>query len=169
MTAAAERALAVDKTPRPFLLQLGMIFSLFFGGVCLLLLVLAPFNLASYSISGQPVSGLEFLRSTGLQFGIVGIIVLAIGLGLWLEKAWTRTLMMWSWGVTTAVPVVQLITGSLTGTDAAAIIVSNLIASALAASYLYGKATVVAYYRRLGQAAAYSGMDDGGILRPGGV
>jgi len=98
VTAAAERALTVDRTPNPFLLQLGTMGSLPFGGIVVLLLALAPFDLSSYSISRVPVNGPEFLRKAGLLFGAFGIIMLAIGLGLRLERAWTRTLMMGHWG-----------------------------------------------------------------------
>lgn len=149
VVAPAERALAVDQAPKPVLLQVGMIGSLVFGVIVVFILVLAPFNLGSYSINGEAVSGPEFFREAGLLFGTLGILMLVIGLGLWLERAWTRMLMMGYWGVLAVAGVAQLVTGSSTVGDAIGFIVESLIALALAGWYLYGKDNVVAYYQRL--------------------
>lgn len=147
--APAERALAVDRAPKPILLQVGMISSAVFGGVVVFILVLAPFGLGSYSINGEAVSGPEFFRQAGLLFGSLGILMLAIGLGLWLDRAWTRMLMMGYWGVLAVAGVAQLVTGSSTVSDAIGFIVESFVALALAGWYLYRKDNVVAYYQRL--------------------
>lgn len=153
VTAPAERALAVDRTPKPFLLQLGTLGSLLFGGIVVLLLLLAPFDLGSYSIGGESVRGPEFLRRAGLLFGAIGSIMLAVGIGLWLERAWTRAPMLGYWGAIIVAALVGVITGSFTAGEAAGVIVESLLALALAGWYLYRKANVVAYYRRLEQAS----------------
>jgi len=159
VVAPAQRALAVDQAPRPVLLQLGMIGSLVFGGVAVFILVLAPFNLGTYSINGEAVNGPEFFREAGLLFGSLGILMLAIGLGLWLERAWTRLLMMGYWGVLAVAGVAQLVTGSSTVGDAIGFVVESLIALALAGWYLYQKDNVVAYYQRLEHVAEPASED----------
>jgi hypothetical protein len=130
-----------------------MVGSLLFGCIAMLLLVLAPFDLGSYSISGEPVSGPEFFRRAGLLFGGTGLIMLAIGLGLWLEREWTRPLMVGYWGAMAVAGVAGVVAGSFTAGEAVGLIVESLLALALAGWYLYRKANVVAYYRRLERAS----------------
>lgn len=161
VTAPAERALAAERTPKPFLLQLGMLGSLLFGAIVALLLVLAPFDLGSYSISGEPVSGPEFVRRAGLFVGGTGIIMLAIGFGLWLEREWTRTLMVGYWGAMAVAGAAGAVTGSFTVDEAAGLIVQSLLALAIACWYLYWKANVVAYYRWLERASERARVGSG--------
>lgn len=169
VTAPAERALAVDRAPKPFLLQLGIVGSLLFGGIVVLLLLLAPFDLGSYSISGETVSGPEFLRRAGLLFAAFGVTMLAVGLGLWLERAWTRALMMGYWAALILAAATGVMTGSFTGGEAASVIVESLLALALAGWYLYRKANVVAYYRRLERALEPAPLSSGSEHQSRGV
>jgi hypothetical protein len=69
-------------------------FSLFAAGIFFLLLISAPFDVGSYSINGEPVSGPEFLRRAGWLFGVVAVVLGAIGIGLLLERPWSRQLML---------------------------------------------------------------------------
>lgn len=147
--APAERALAVEQAPKPFLLQVGMIGSALCGAIFVAVLVLAPFNLGTYTINGAPATGPEFLRAAGVPFGLLGTLLLAIGFGLWFERAWTRLLMIGFWGVMLALGAAQMMDGSLTVSAGLGGIVEMLIALALAGWYLYQKPNVVAYYERL--------------------
>jgi hypothetical protein len=129
-----------------------MVGSLLFGCIAVLLVVVAPFDMGSYSISGAPVSGPEFLRRAGLLFGGTGLIMLAIGIGLWLEREWTRPLMLGYWGAMAVAGAVGAVTGAFTAGDVAGLIVESLVALVVAGWYLSRKANVVAYYRRLERA-----------------
>src|SRR4051794_9374788 len=84
---AVELALRREQAPKPALLVVGQWFALLSGALFLLLLLLAPFDLATYSISGEQVSGAEFLRRAGLAFGLLAGVQLAIGIGLLRERA----------------------------------------------------------------------------------
>jgi hypothetical protein len=143
---AAEQALLRDQAPKPALLALGQWCALLAGAMFLLFLVLAPFDLASYSIEGEPVSGSEFLRRAGFGFGLLGGIQLAIGVGLMRDRPWARPLMLYYW-------LAVLVTGvSVSGLQPAALVayaLSAAIPGAIAAWYLYGKANVVAYFEAL--------------------
>lgn len=143
----AESALQRDLAPKPALLLLGQIVTTFGGGVFLLLLVLAPFNAASYSINGQPLSGHEFLRAGGgYTFALIGIWLTAIAVGLWRERAWARPFMLAYWPITEALVVAQ----SWHEPDFVTSVVSTglftIAGFAVAAWYLYDKENVVAYF-----------------------
>lgn len=143
----AESALGRDLSPKPSLLVLGQFVTSFMAGIVLLLLVLAPFNLASYSIDGQVVTGLEFLRDGGLSFALIGGWFAAIAIGLWRERAWARPVMLAYWPISAALVV------ALSWHDAHLLstVVSTglftLIAFPTAAWYLYDKENVVAYFK----------------------
>lgn len=143
----AESALGRDLAPKPALLVLGQFGTTFMGGICLLFLVLAPFNLASYSISGQAVSGREFLvDGGGYAFGLIGGWVAAIAVGLWRERAWTRPLMLAYWPVSGALTVALEWHEADFVTTIVSMLLFTGVAFATAAWYLYDKENVVAYF-----------------------
>ncbi|MGH7624434.1 MAG: hypothetical protein ACREOJ_03845 [Gemmatimonadaceae bacterium] len=164
-----DRALAVGRAPKPLLLQLGMIGSLLFGAVVPLLLILAPFNIGAYFVDRAPATGPEFLRAEGLPSAILGGLLLAIGLGLWLEHAWTRLLMIGFWLLIVATGVVEMMTGSVTAGHGLFGHVERLIALALAGWYLYLKPNVVAYYKRLDRATTAARPGSDGEFRSRGL
>ena len=139
----ATQALRHSAAPKPALLQLGQWFSLLSGAVFLLLLLLAPFDLASYSIEGEPVSGLEFLRRGGIAFALIGGTLLAIGVGLLRDRAWARPLMMFYW---LASGVSLLSVSGFEVASALAGVLTSAIPAAVAWWYLYAKEDVVAYF-----------------------
>jgi len=144
----AEEALRHTQAPKPTLLLLGQWFSLLAGAMFLLLLVLAPFDLATYSISGEQVSGPEFLRRVGLGFGLLTAIQLAIAIGLLRDRAWARPLMMYYWLAAFAVGL------SASGWEMSSFLAyafSCAIPAAVAGWYLYGKENVVAYFAGRGR------------------
>jgi len=125
------------------LLLLGQFGTLFFGAMATLFLVLAPWDIGSYSIGNEVVSGPEFLRRGGLLFGAVGALFLAIGIGLWRDRAWTRPLMLAYWPLSALLGFVMPDTPT---EGAISLAVFAAICGAFAALYLYGKASVRAYY-----------------------
>src|ERR1041384_4643786 len=78
---SAEAALAREKVTRPTLLTVGMYLALPFGAIFLLLLLLAPFNAGNYTINGESVTGIEFLRRAGVMFGVESVAALAAAYG----------------------------------------------------------------------------------------
>lgn len=143
----AESALNRDLAPKPACLVLGQFVTSFGGGLFLLLLALAPFNAASYSVDGQPLSGPEFLRAGGgYGFGLIGIWLTIIAVGLWRERAWARPFMLAYWPISFALMV------ALSWRDpnfVTSVVSTGLFAIggfAGAAWYLYDKENVVAYF-----------------------
>jgi hypothetical protein len=152
---AAEEALRQAEAPKPALLALGQWFSLLAGAMFLLLLLLAPFDLATYSIDGDSVSGAEFLRRAGLGFGLLGVIQVAIGIGLLRDRPWARPLMIYYWLAAFAAGL------SASGLEASEILsyaFSCAIPALVAGWYLYAKDNVVAYFAARGLAAADRGV-----------
>jgi hypothetical protein len=147
--APAERALAVAVVPKPFLLQLGTVGSLAIGAMMLLFLALAPFDIGSYSISGEAVSGPEFLRATGLLLAMQAANLLAVGIGLWQERSWTRPLMIAYWLTVLVADVAWIVGGTLTAIDGVGFAVEIAVSMGVAAWYLYRKTNVAAYYDAL--------------------
>ena len=143
MRDATTRALAIEEAPKPALLMLGQFFSLVSGALFLLLLVLAPFNAGSYSINDEAVSGPEFLRREGLTFGLIGILLAAIGVGLLRDAPWTRQLMVAYW---VAVALSFAFTGGSGPGDTLAGVLMALVSAGIAYWYLYQKPNVRAYY-----------------------
>jgi O-antigen/teichoic acid export membrane protein len=145
--APAELALGGARAPKPALLVLGQLGTAFAGGLFLLLLALAPFDVGSYTIGDEQVSGPEFLRRAGLLFGAIGALLAAISVGLFRGRAWARPLMMIYWAVT----AVALVAASwVDSADDPADLVGGLVVTAVAAGiawwYLYRKPNVVAYF-----------------------
>ena len=143
----AESALKRDLAPKPALLVLGQFVTSLGGGLFLLLLALAPFNAASYSINGQPLTGPEFLRAGGgYGFGLIGVWLTVIAVGLWRERAWARPFMLAYWPISLAL----LAALSWRDSDFVTSVVSTglftVAGFAAAAWYLYDKENVVAYF-----------------------
>jgi len=141
--AAATRALAIEEAPKPALLMLGQIFSLLGGAVFVVLLIAAPFNAGSYSINGEAVTGPEFLRRVGLTWGVMGVLLASIGVGLLRDAPWSRPLMIIYW---LAVGVSMAFTGGTSAGDTFAGVLTSLVAAGIAYWYLYVKPNVRAYY-----------------------
>lgn len=102
---AAENALRHDLAPKPALLLIGQGICAFAGCLFLVFIPLAALNIGSYSIGHRPVTGAAFLRVGGPAFGLVGGWFVAIALGLWRDKPWSRPLMLAYWPVSTAVGI----------------------------------------------------------------
>ena len=145
---SAEAALARERVGRPLLLTIGMYVAPGFGGLFLLLVLLAPFNAATYTINGEQVSGMEFLRGGGLLFGLAGAAAVAAAYGIWRERSWSRWAMGGFW-------VAQLGGGIGVGWADSGLggsvkaIGSLLLPILLAWWYLFDKENVVDYYRAL--------------------
>jgi len=142
----AERGLRHSVAPKPALLVLGTFVSGFVGGVCLLFVVLAAFNMGAYRIDTQPVSPCEFLRVGGPSFTLLGLWFGAIAFGLWRERPWARPLMLAYWPLSTALVVALDWRQADAVADGLAAAFFSLIAFAVAAWYLYGKSNVVAFF-----------------------
>jgi len=140
--AATTRALAVEEAPKPMLLMLGQVFSLVGAVIVLGLLATAPFDVGSYTINGDAVSGPEFLRRAGWLFGLQGVLLGAIGVGLLRDAPWPRPLMVLYWVL---IPVSFVFYDEIN----AEVIMSAcmmLVAAGIAWWYLYQKSNVRAYF-----------------------
>jgi hypothetical protein len=149
LRASAERAVVRESAPKPVLLVLGQWAATLGAAVVLLLLVLAPFDVGRYTIHDEPVSGPEFLHRAGLLFTTLGAVLVAIAVGLWKQREWSRPLMVLTWVV---LGVGTLVSDLEPRADTAGLVggmVTMLITAALAAWYLYRKRNVVAYYRAI--------------------
>ena len=144
-----EANLAREKAPRPLLLTLGMFGSAFFGPVVCLFMVLAPFNIGTYSIDNEQIRGPEFLRRAGVGFGSMGLICILISYALWRERSWARPLMLLFWGVAYSMTIVSEVKGPPGQLGITIFFAAALLA--VAAWYLYGKKSVKAYYGALNQ------------------
>lgn len=115
--------------------------------MCFLFLVLAPFNIGSYEVDGETVTGPEFLRRMGLLMAFFGTLCGVVAYGLLLERAWARPAMMLFWCGALALTIGYSIRER--SADAGCAVLQSVVALALAGWYLYGKQSVVAYYRAL--------------------
>ena len=111
------------------LLMLGQIFSLLGGAIFVVLLIAAPFDAASYSINGEAVTGPEFLRRVGVTWGVIGILLVSIGIGLLRDAPWSRPLMIIYW---LAVGVSMAFTGGASAGDMFAGVLTSLVAAGIA-------------------------------------
>jgi hypothetical protein len=145
---SAEANLTRQAYPRPALLTLGAYGSGFFGAGLGILLLLAPFDIGSYSIDGATVTGPEFLREAGIIFGAIAIVCSAISYGLWTGRTWTRPLMLFYWIISGAYLIGDAV-GRKSNDDLLAGIFFLVVTLAAAGLYLYGRKTVVEYYRAL--------------------
>ena len=142
----AERALAVALRRRPGLLTFGMYWSALGGMLCLVFMLLAPFDIGTYSINGEAVSGPEFLRRIGVLWAANGVTMLLIGYAIWKELPWSRPVMMFWWLILTVILVVSSLQD---GTSPLGSLFMGGLCAAVAAWYLYGRDNVVGYYNSL--------------------
>ena len=143
LRASTERALRSADTPMPILFVIGQWISLFTGGMFLLLTALAPFDLGTFSISGEEMPGPVFLQRGGWLMGVVGAILVGIAVGLLRERPWARGLMVLYWLAFTLLAFIG------DRSDIAALVTSGLAmlcCMAVAVWYLFGKANVRAYF-----------------------
>lgn len=146
LRAVLEDAIQREAVPLPAFLMIGRFGTLFVGSIFALLLALAPFDLASYSIGEEAVSGPEFLRRVGFLWGALTITILAISYALWTERWWSRWLMAGYW-VLAAAGMLVIDEGAGGGIGGAlTMLFFGLIP---AAWYLFGKENVVRYFREL--------------------
>jgi len=122
---------------------LGQWGTLFVGGLFALFLVLAPFNLGSYTIDGDAVTGPQFLRQVGLVVAFYTAVLFAIGVGLWRERAWTRPLMIVYW---LALPLLVLTSADWTVGGLVLDFLWSVAMAGIAWWYLYVRPNVVAYF-----------------------
>ena len=146
--APAEDALRRADVPKPPLLLLGQLGASFGGVVFLSLLLLAPFDLGSFHVNGEQMSGPEFLVRAGWVFLFLGGILAAIGFGLWRRRTWARPLMMAYWPVSVVLASApsrsERSTTGLTG-----LLAFSVMAAVVAWWYLYRKDNVVAWFQAL--------------------
>ena len=145
---SAEATLAHEKVGRPLLLTIGMYVVPAFSGLFLLLVLLAPFNAATYTINGEAVTGMEFLWGGGLLYGLSSAAALAAAYGIWRERSWSRWAMVGFWIAQVAGAIgVGWAKAGLGG--AAGAVASLLVFMVVAWWYLFEKDNVVEYYRAL--------------------
>jgi hypothetical protein len=138
---------------RPTLLTIGMACSGILGAVFLFLLMLAPFNIGTFTIDKVPVTGPEFLRRGGVVFFAVCALLIAIGITLGANYRVSRHLMIAFWlvlGIVSIVPSFR---------EAGDLDCTWLFALAIAVWYLYFKSNVVAYYKGIASGTAVSEVD----------
>jgi hypothetical protein len=134
--------------PKPWLVRLGGGYSLIFGIGFLLLLASAPFDVGSYSISGEPVSGPVFLRAAWLPFLSFGGLFLGIGIGLWRNRPWSRQLVMvfWCWAAVCMIGAALLGSSAISTADLVSGLAGVGLLAPIAGWYFYRKQNVVGYY-----------------------
>jgi hypothetical protein len=141
--AATTRALSVDKAPKPALLVLGQIFSLFAAAIFLILLLAAPFNAGWFTIDGQEVSGPEFLKRAGWLFVAIGVLLAVIGIGLLRDAPWSRPLMLVYWIL---IPLSLFFSDPIEAADIVGVFFFTAFCGGIAWWYLYRKSNVRAYF-----------------------
>src|SRR6266851_282150 len=151
----AEASLAREQISRPLLLRIGMYVAPAFGGLFLLLMLLAPLNAAHYTIDGEAVTGLEFLRRAGVLYATIGGSALAAAYAIWRELSWSRWAMVVFWLAQVA-GAIGFGWADAGVRGAAGAIASLLLVLVLVGWYLFGKENVVEYYETLkkGETAA---------------
>jgi hypothetical protein len=145
-----QEILAERRAERPALLTTGMVMSGISGGLSLVLIAFAPFDIGTYVIGDETVSGPEFLRRGGLMWIAVSGLMLAISYMLYRHDPDSRPLMIAFWVMFGVISLTQpfLLPGE------ASVDVTWVIALTIAIWYLYFKPNVVAYYRALRDAEA---------------
>lgn len=149
LRSTAEATLRRQEAPRPLFLSIGVYGS---GALAIALLgsVLgAPLNVLNYTVNGEPVSGLQFLRAAGFELGVLGLVSAGICYGLWKERTWSRPLMVFFWVFLTAIQVGVALGSDERITNVTAALLAGAIMLGPVAAYLYFKNNVVEYYRAL--------------------
>jgi len=124
-----------------------------FGGITLLVALLAAFDAGNYTIEGEAVSGPEFLRRVGIYYVTLGVSALAAAYAIWRERSWSRWAIVVFWVAQLAAAVgFGWATSGVSGVAAA--VGSLLLVLILVGWYLFGKENVVEYYRSLDRLAA---------------
>jgi hypothetical protein len=159
---ATEEALDVEVPTKPWFLQIVTLGTAMFGLIAPLGLGLAPFDIGSFEINGEAVSGPEFLRRAGLLFGLVALMSAVVAYGLLRQRAWTRPALLSAWGAILLAGIFIAAQQETPRGDLPIQTVTAVAAFALAAWYLYRKANVVSYFAALGRA-------QGRATRPGSV
>lgn len=139
-------ALASEKPARPLLITIGLSFFALWSSLFLFLMILAPFDVASYSIGDESVSGREFLRRAGLPILAVGVAALIACYGTWRERKWGRQSIIAFWLVF-LVAMTALGWQESRWEGALSAVGSSLVPLGILPWYLFGKRNVVAYYR----------------------
>jgi len=153
---------------RPALLTVGMVGSGMMGAGFLLSLLFAPFDIGTYDIAGEIVSGPTFLREGGLLSIAVGGLLVAISYMLWRQDPDSRPLMIGFWVMSGVLAIATPFVSDGGGFD-----ITWLVALAIAVWYLYFKKNVAAYYRGLKAAeanrlAARERLESSGLLDDNG-
>jgi hypothetical protein len=132
----------------PFLHHTLRVVGVLFPALTLLASGLAPFNLGSYTINGQHVTGPEFIAQGGLlAFWAVSITVAVLAYGIHRGRKWTRPGLM---GVLVAVvAAVTIYTALRPSPENLASCGTTAVAALCAWWYLYRKASVRQYYSSL--------------------
>lgn len=146
VSVAAENALRHSLAPKPPLLVLGQWICSGVAPLMLLFVPMAAFDIGTYSIDNRPVSGPEFLRAGGPILVLLGGWLAAVAAGLWLDKPWSRWLMLAYWPLSSALMIALGWNEPQFVENTASACVFGAIAMSLAAWYLYRRDNVVAYY-----------------------
>lgn len=125
---------------RPTLLNVGMWASATFGVLLLLSLLLAPLNIATYSVNDEAVTGPEFLRAAGISVLVIAAFLIAISITLFVSAESSRYLMLLFW------PAMSLVGVITSRTMEADYDCTWVLATPVAVWYLFFRKNVVAYY-----------------------
>jgi hypothetical protein len=130
----------------PWGLRSSMWLSAFFGGLWTFLLLLAPFNLGTFAIDDQLVSGPYFLSHAG-PFLLPGVaLLLAIAFGIRTGRTWVRVAMVAFWTVVAVHAATWMWLAD--SPDWVSLLLVAVIGGS-AVWYIYGNGNVRAYYGAL--------------------
>ena len=156
----------------PFLLLCGMGFSAFFAGVgTFVLTLMVPimvFGNGPFTSNGVEVDKATFLRDAAPTFLIMPLFLAlygAVAYGLWKERPWTRTVMAGCWVALVVASILATFLVPSEDSDAVISVTSMVLMTGFAAWYLYGKGSVIAYYRAIEEQDARRRAALAGILR----
>lgn len=145
----------IPKPPdnRPLLLKVVPYLAFIVGGVPILCLLLALFDVGTYTWAGNVISGNEFFSEAALPIGALALVSFAVAFAFWREALWSRDLLI------ACLAVEQLWFGTggtewLVGPFTFDLgILSGPIVLGFAGWYLYVKPRVRTYYQELRSAA----------------
>jgi hypothetical protein len=119
-----------------------------FGGLFLLLVLLAAFDAGNYTIDGEVVSGPEFLQRAGVYYATLGGSALAAAYAIWQERSWSRWAIVAFW-VAQLAAAIGFGWASSGWAGVAGAVASLLLLAILVGWYLFDRENVVEYYRSL--------------------